>query len=273
MKEQQLINVLIILILIGLGTVIKWIYKLTKYIIKAIVNNIKKINVKKGTIVNFPQPIQTEEQTYYESLYYKEKHCYYHNLINDVGAYGEYLIYDYLKDLQNSGGKFLFNTYLSKNQTETTEIDVMLIHQCGIFVFESKNYSGWIFGNEKDDKWTQTLPAKRGTAHKEHFYNPIKQNQTHIKALKEQILEDIPIYSIIVFSERCELKEIKADIPNTYIIKRNDILQTITKILFENRRKLSETEIENLYNNLYPYTKVSEDIKQKHIDDINMRMK
>ncbi|NLK22184.1 MAG: NERD domain-containing protein [Epulopiscium sp.] len=26
-----------------------------------------------------------------------------------------------------------------------------------MYVFESKNYSGWIFGNEKDKNWTQML--------------------------------------------------------------------------------------------------------------------
>ncbi len=52
----------------------------------------------------------------------------------------------------------------------TTEIDLLLIHPKGLFVFESKNYSGWIFGNEVYQNWTQTLPkGRRGDVHKERF--------------------------------------------------------------------------------------------------------
>ena len=80
--------------------------------------------------------------------------------------------------------------------TETTEIDVLMLHRTGIYVLESKNYSGWIFGNEKDASWTQTLPNKD----KNHFYNPVRQNKTHIMWLNEMLGNDMST-SIIVFSE------------------------------------------------------------------------
>jgi hypothetical protein len=162
---------------------------------------------------------------------------------------------------------------LNKNLEETTEIDVMLIHKCGIFVFESKNYSGWIFGNSQDNYWTQTLPTKKGKSQKEHFYNPIKQNQTHIKALRKQVGDITPIYSVIVFSDKCKLKKITNITQDTHIIKLNEVYNKVTKILNENSQRLNDTNIENLYNKLYPYTQVSEDIKQKHIEDIKKRTK
>ena len=43
---------------------------------------------------------------------------------------------------------------------------------------------------------------------KNRFYNPIKQNRTHIKWLQKYVGEDVPLFSIIVFSERCELKNL-----------------------------------------------------------------
>ena len=48
-----------------------------------------------------------------------------------MGAYGEYLIYVRLKDLERSGGRFLFNLYIPKLGGGTTEIDVVLIHPKG----------------------------------------------------------------------------------------------------------------------------------------------
>jgi hypothetical protein len=58
-----------------------------------------------------------------------------------------------------------------------------MISTKGIFVFESKNYSGWIFGSEKNRYWTQTLPKNS----KNKFFNPIWQNKAHIKALSESL--------------------------------------------------------------------------------------
>ena len=75
---------------------------------------------------------------------------------------------------------------MPKENGETSEIDVLMIHNKGIFVFERKNFSGWIFGNEIQRMWTQTLPKGRGRSHKESFFNPIMQNRTHIKTLIKQ---------------------------------------------------------------------------------------
>ncbi len=127
----------------------------------------------------------------------------------NIGRYGEYLTYKHLKKYEEQGAKLLFNVYIPKENGETSEIDVMMIHKKGIFVFESKNYSGWIFGNETQKTWTQVLPAGKGRSHKESFYNPILQNQSHIRHLKAFLGESIETKSIIVFSERCTLKNIQ----------------------------------------------------------------
>lgn len=100
-------------------------------------------------------------------------------------------------------GKVMKNLYLTKENGETSEIDVLFITDMGILAIESKNYSGWIFGNEKDGFWTASLP----NGMKNRFYNPVLQNRTHIKVLRAALPYDVPIYSVIVFSNRCELKK------------------------------------------------------------------
>ena len=79
-----------------------------------------------------------------------------------------------------------------------TQIDIVVPTNVGIFVFEVKDYSGWIFGNGKYDKWTQVLAYGQ---EKHQFYNPIKQNAKHIEALRNTSaqLQNVPIYSIVVF--------------------------------------------------------------------------
>jgi len=39
----------------------------------------------------------------------------------------------------------------------TTQIDHVVISQYGIFVIETKNMRGWIFGNEHQKTWTQKI--------------------------------------------------------------------------------------------------------------------
>lgn len=92
---------------------------------------------------------------------------------------------------------------LPKNENMTTQIDHIIISKYGIFVIETKNYKGWIFGNETQEQWTQILSADK----KFQFYNPIRQNYGHIKTLSLLLNLDVTYFhSIIWFSPDCELK-------------------------------------------------------------------
>lgn len=77
----------------------------------------------------------------------------------------------------------------------TTQIDHVFISPYGIFVVETKNISGWIFGSERQPQWTQKLYQ---TTYK--FQNPLRQNYKHLKAL-EVALGVVPehLHSVIVF--------------------------------------------------------------------------
>ncbi len=186
----------------------------------------------------------------------------------DKGKYGEYLTWKNLRSYENDGGKFLFNCYLPAENGKTSEIDVILIHSSGIFVMESKNYSGWIFGKETDSHWTQTLPTGKGKSRKERFFNPVKQNATHIKWLKNIIHTPIPIFSIIVFSKRCTLKNVTISSPDVTVIQRPQIRKTVKRMAAQTSHTLTSEEIKYIYKTLYPYTQVNAATKLQHIDDI-----
>ena len=209
---------------------------------------------------------------YHKSTYYRDTHKLFLFLIMDKGAYGEYLTYKCLKSYEQKGAKFLFNCYLPAKDGETSEIDVMMIHSSGIYVFESKNYSGWIFGNENQKTWTQSLPQGRGS-HKEKFYNPIMQNRTHVKWLLKQIGMEDPIYNIIVFSERCELKKVTVTSNDINIIKRNQLPALVRKLEKNKGEVLPGERIKHVYDFLYPFTKVSSAIKESHVRNIEEKYK
>lgn len=212
-------------------------------------------------------------KNYEKGAYYQNTHCPYFKMKFDIGRYGEYLTYKSLKDYEKKGAKFLFNVYVPKEDGEFSEIDVVMIHPNGIFVFESKNYSGWIFGNEKQLYWYQTLPQGRGKSHKEKFYNPILQNKGHIKHLKNFLNEEVNMYSLIVFSKRCTLKDVTVTSPNVKVINRYNVRQSVKKIIEQNSTyMLNTSEIDSIYNNLYMYTQLSDEDKRKHVENIHNKL-
>ena len=204
---------------------------------------------------------------YKKTSYYDMTHKSFRNMRFNIGNYGEYLTYKKLCKYEEQGARFLFNCYLPRKKDETTEIDVMMIANSGIYVFESKNYSGWIFGSEKSRSWTQTLPNGK-KSRKERFYNPIMQNRTHIKWLQNIIGTDIPVYSIIVFSERCTIKKMDLVSSDVKVIKRDCLQRVVKEIEKENTQKLTKDQIFQLYEQLYPYTQVDDEVKKKHIENI-----
>lgn len=206
---------------------------------------------------------------YKSSTYYQATKLPYLAVRSDIGRYGEYLTYKHLKFLEADNVKFLFNVYIPKSNGQTTECDVMLICKKGIFVFESKNYSGWIFGNEDQNNWYQTLPTGRGRSKKTVFYNPIMQNRNHIKHLKSLLNREVPIYSVIVFSDRCTFKNIRKHSSDIYIIHRSDITKAVADVVNNiSQTCLTDDEIFEIYNALFPYSQVDNETKNQHIENI-----
>lgn len=187
----------------------------------------------------------------------------------NLGRYGEYLTYKNLRHYEQGGARFLYNLYIPKGTEGTTEIDVLMISRKGLFVFESKNYSGWIFGSENQRNWYQTLPKGRGQSHKEAFYNPIMQNRTHIKHLQALLGEDTPMHSIITFSDRCTLKNVVLTSPDVHVINRSYVGSVVASLCSHmGKNALDDQQIATIYNRLYSFCQVNTDAKTKHIEEI-----
>jgi len=114
------------------------------------------------------------------------------------------------QEIQNNFGSpdfHLLNHITLKLKDGTTQIDHILVSRFGVFVIETKDYSGWIFANPLHSNWTQVLYGG-----KFKFQNPIFQNFRHIQAVQE-LLDFLPpksIKSIVVFAGRAEFK---TDVP------------------------------------------------------------
>ncbi|MFA4987871.1 MAG: NERD domain-containing protein [Candidatus Brocadiia bacterium] len=145
------------------------------------------------------------------------------------------------------------NNLIVPSRNGTTQIDHVLVSVFGIFVIETKNISGWIFGSPNQDKWTQVLYGK-----KYHFQNPLRQNYRHTKCLSEFLHLPHDLFrSVVFFIGDCEFKtEMPENVMErgfvTYIesfTKRclaDDQVQKIEDVL----RKLKDNPVCDKYDHL-----------------------
>ncbi|RZG68137.1 nuclease-related domain-containing protein [Acinetobacter junii] len=123
---------------------------------------------------------------------------------NFKGKVGEFMVSEHVANYLSAEYILLNNCTLPDQKDGTTQIDHILISPYGVFIVETKNYTGWIFGNARQKQWTQKIYKK---SYK--FQNPLHQNYKHIKVL-EMVLSDVVdpqyLHSIVVFTARSEFK-------------------------------------------------------------------
>ena len=151
---------------------------------------------------------------------------------------------------------------------DETEVDVLMLHDSGIFVFESKNYSGWIFGSEDQRMWTQTLNRRTKT----RFFNPIMQNAGHIRALASRlVVPDEYFTSYIVFSDRCELKSVPASGDGWRICHRDDLLRLVREDLRQRETTLNGLQYATLEERIETMAAAStEEAQAFHAQDVQV---
>ena len=95
----------------------------------------------------------------------------------------------------------------------TTQIDHILVSPNTVFLIETKDMNGWVFGSPGDKHWTQSYAAdhwsrKTGIKSKHFkFYNPLLQNEGHAKALvKLGIVDRWRLRPIVIFVGDSQMK-------------------------------------------------------------------
>ncbi len=109
---------------------------------------------------------------------------------------------------------YLINDVTFPRTLGTTQIDHILVSPYGVFVIETKNMSGWIFGKEEDRKWTQTFKNKKRYS----FNNPLRQVNYHANSVASLInIYRDKIFPIVVFAGESEFKtDIPDNVKHTY---------------------------------------------------------
>ena len=205
---------------------------------------------------------------YYKSDYSQQTDHSYWDVLTDKGVRGEFHTATLLNPFRFQSARVLYNLYIPTYNDHTTEIDAVLITHSGVIVIETKYRSGWIFGNADQKYWYQTLPTRYGSE-KHQFYNPIWQNGTHIRFLRNLIPRQTPYFSVVVFSDNCTLKQVSTEGSQAYVVYARDLQFLIQRALQIERPCLSDTDIQVIYNALLPYAHADEVTKIKHRQQVS----
>lgn len=166
--------------------------------------------------------------------------------------------------------KILRNVYIPQKRGNYTEIDVLLLHETGVYVFESKNLSGSVYGDMDHLQWQRY--KKNGD--KEFIPNPIRQNEGHIRALCEYLNQNkyqFRVFSMIVFGTKSNLKFVPEDTSLMSIHDIYNLEMDLIKKMQSRQSFYSANTIDAWCKKLLPCTMLSEEEKQKHKDSITRR--
>ena len=158
-----------------------------------------------------------------------------------------------------AGQQYLINDLIiSDNDGHTSQIDHIFINKYGIWVIETKNYSGQIYGDALSENWSQVLAYGK---EKNEFYNPVKQNKTRVYRLKGKIGTDAPVYSFVVF--------IKADISKVRARYVYPITMLENVVWANTDECLTVEQMEEYYSKLLELKQNSTVTKKEHIKNIH----
>lgn len=118
------------------------------------------------------------------------------------GLVGEWMVHRELRRRLPASQYTVLRDVTLPSRDGTTQIDHVVVSPFGVFVIETKNFSGWIFGSERDATWTQTFRRART-----QFQNPLRQNFAHVKTLEALLqLPTTAIHSVVVFTGAARFK-------------------------------------------------------------------
>lgn len=176
------------------------------------------------------------------------------------GWLGEKTVANSLEGLPQDKYKIINNVML-RTERGISQIDHIVVSVYGIFVIETKNYSGQITGGENSEQWTKNVYGNKYS-----FRNPLRQNFGHVKALEGLLgLPEEMFIPIIAFSEEAELK-VKTGKPVVYM---SDLVKTIEAFSEE---KIAESDLNDLAEKIINANVDSKETRKEHVTEIRRKM-
>ena len=140
-----------------------------------------------------------------------------------------------------------YNLNIPGRKDGETQIDFVLLDRTGIYIIEAKGYSGTVTGSYDDVKWTKTLTSRSGNTWKKKVMNPLFQNKGHIRYLKKLLADEtIPMFSVAVISEKCDLSAVTGSHRGEYIFNIKEFSSKMEELIYSKRKSLKQEQLEKM---------------------------
>lgn len=248
-----------ILIYIGLAALTALVLYL---IVKSIVESSKREQFrKKNRETQFSGSAVKEEKGFWASMFTPK----YSSRAEAIGDYGEKRVSSFLEDLDCEDYR-VYNDLLIRNGNYTTQVDHIVISRYGVFVLETKNVHGKVYGGGNAEFWKQYLPdtgyKRYGFTQEHQLRNPIWQNDGHIKTLRKLVFSnDVPVYGIVVFPSDTE-RNVTAQQP---VLNMYNVVPYIKQY---RENVLSSEQMSYYHRRLLEVISTSESDRKEHLGNV-----
>lgn len=122
------------------------------------------------------------------------------NNAKQYGDIGEKIVGQRLQTIVNTYGGYLYNDFCFEDEYGfSSQIDHILITIGGVFIIETKNMVGTVYGDKDAEQW-KCIKYQNGNIYEKMIGNPIIQNQGHINHLREMFTSIPPkMTSMVIF--------------------------------------------------------------------------
>ena len=170
------------------------------------------------------------------------------------GKIGESAVTNTLAKIQ--GNQKIINDIFINDNGKSRQIDHIFINPKGVFVIETKNFAGSIYGKETSNEWTQYLNNKPYK-----FKNPIFQNYAHKKIVSQVIGDEKNVTAIVAFTDKCKLKVIGKRNPVMYVSQLKNFIENQSIAL-------SDSKIEEYYHEIMENRITDEETIKNHKSNV-----
>ena len=158
--------------------------------------------------------------------------------------------------------------YIPAGANQWAETDLIMIHQSGIYVFENKQYQGWVSGQMNDRLWLHTNPYSFSSSQTLSFQNPVLQNKRHIEVAAKYLgLPENLFTSVIVFNDGCDISRIPKNTAGAVIISRSKVMDELLPLMLRNF-VFEPDRIDEIYRKLWKNTRADGKVVRQHLEAV-----
>lgn len=138
----------------------------------------------------------------------------------------------------------LREVFVYSTSRSIVEIDMVVVHNSGLYLIEAKVKTGRIYGSPTSVYWETYFDKNRCA----RFYNPLRQTDSHVKHLVRRYrISPFICHSIIVFEDKSDIRRVKYNTNHTTVCNFRDLENILIQIKQNQEMRLSPFVLDNIY--------------------------